>query len=430
MKKGLHKITDTFSVLTFFVAILFFVNCYMYLFRYHSGYIYTNAFNYNELNFPAENYHIQNLENLPNDSLRIIIEPNTPVCDWLIKDINGSYREHSVKHPTIKLHSGKRLYGIKAYGEVGLDSVSIEIEYTPHNRSTFISFCNLPLIEYNLYPVAFWTKLPKNISMQEVSDVKKILSDRIGISNNSSTLEKIIKIGKYLIHKLSPAAGNPSDTIKQLTPLMQYFLACAKKDHVDCANYTDIYFLFADCAGIPTRRIGVAGKIGNVVTSGHAFDESYIKEQKRWAFVDLTSKKLMVLNDTREVLNTIDVLNLTSSKTFEGIKAVIVDSLNRIDSVPYEQVKIFETEYFKPTAKFFYVNDDINDKMGFMDSFREYLGEKSHYGIYYSGTLKIDNSRHYLKLFVFKTFVAAFIIWLIVCICRVYRFLKANRGEK
>ncbi len=427
-KKDTRNGIDYFFVLTLFVVMLFFINCYMYLFRYHAGYMYTNAFNYNQLYFPAENCRIQDLENLPNDSLRITILPAPLVCDWAIKDINGNYREQSVRCPTIKLLSGNHLYKIKASKDTGIDSVLIEIEYTPHDGNTFISFCNVPLIEYNLYPIGFWTKLPKNISVQEVSEVKKILADSVGISDSNSTKEKIIKIGKYLIGKLSPMAGPPSDTIKQLTPLGQYRLACSKKDHVDCANYTDIYFLFANCAGIPTRRIGIAGKLGTVVTSGHAFDESYIKEQKRWAFVDLTSKKLMVLNNNNEILNTIDMLNLTNSKNFGCIKTII-DSLKKIDSVPYTRVKISETEYFKPTSEFYYVNDDVNNKMGFIDLFREYLGEKSHYGIYYSGTLKIDNSRHYLKLFVFRTSAVIFIIWLMVCLYRLLYFFKTRRRQ-
>ena len=423
------KLHNTFFTLTLFTGVLFLINCYMYVFRYHHGYMYTEAFNYNELYFPDENYRIQNLESLPEDSLRIIILPTSSSFDWVINDSVNRYTEKASKHPTIKLRNGKHLYKIKASGSQGLDSLVMEIEYHRSDGGIFVSSCNLPMIEHPLYPIANWTKLSKNITTEEISEVKKILKDTIGVSDTGSTIERIALIGKYLIGKLGPLAGHTPDSIKQLSPLRQYMLACAKKGHVDCESYCQIYFLFANCAGIPTRKIGVSGKLSNAVIAGHVFDESYIKEQRRWAFVDLTYKNIIVFAGGGKVLNTIDLLNINSSANYDNIRVLSIDSLSRIDTVPYFLVKNSESEIFISAAKLYWPHPDINNNMSFIESFEEYLGERSHYGIYYNGTFKIDNGRHYLKLFAFLVFAVSFTLWISLVILRMFNFSK-NRKSK
>ncbi len=426
-KEGRINIFNFFPFLTLIVICLFLVNRYLYIHRYDGGYMYTQAVNYNEFYFPEEKIHIQNLESLSNDSLRIDVAPTQPISDWKIKDTNGSFIEKSQKTPTLKLYNGKHRYVIYTTGKSCPDSIVIQIECHFRDAYTFISFCSLPMIENMLYPLSTWTKLPDNISEQEINETKKILRDSIGIGDTTTTLKTIIKIGTYLENKLRPVTGTPSDSIKSLTPLRQYQLACGRKDHVDCADYSDIYFLFANCAGIPTRRIGIAGWINGIGNSGHVLNESYVKEQNRWAVVDLTYKKILELTDKMEVLNTIDLLNNNSSGLISGIRSVIVDSLNHLDTVPYCRVNNSEIVYFKPTTQFYCINPDINNNMSFKDLFKEYLGEKSHFGIYYGGTFKIDNSKHYLALFIFKTSVAIFIFWLLVSIYQLFKLFKERR---
>ena len=286
------------------------------------------------------------------------------------------------------------------------------------------------MIEYPLFHVNRWTKLNKTISEKEISDVKKILREELMINDSTSTIEKIKKIGVFLVSKLRPSEGTPSDSIKQLTPLTQYNLAYSKKDHIDCANYADIFHLFANCAGVPTRKIGVAGWMDYIITSGHVFDECYISEQQKWAFVDLTSKKLMVLNSSNEVLNTIDLLNAINSKSFEGKTALFINANNEIDPVPYGKVNQSEDEYFKQTASFYIIKEDINNDMSFMESFKEYLGTKSHYGAYYNGTIQIDNNKHYLKLYTFQISVLLFFLWLITLVIKLIMLLRKSFTRK
>ncbi|MDO9000634.1 MAG: hypothetical protein Q7W45_12775 [Bacteroidota bacterium] len=399
-----------FIFFTLLIILLFFINRYMYINRF-SGYLYTERLNYNEFYYSEKTLRVQGFQAEQNDSLKIKILPLPKKSIWIIKDSKGNSYTVINELPTIKLLKGKANYTLTASGDNNLPVITLEIESLPEQEYTDVLFCSLPLLEYQLFPIERWTKLNKTISENEINEVKKIIKNEILITDSNTTLEKLEKIGLYLVSKLRSAEGAPSGEIKQLSPLTQYNLACSKKDEIDCGNYADIFHLFANCAGIPTRKIGVAGWIDYITTSGHVFNESYISEQEKWAFVDLTSKKLMVLNSTNEVLNTIDLLNARISKTFEGKTAIVVNSKNEIDSVPYAQINQAEDEHFKRTASFYIIKEDINNEMNFKETFKEYLSTTSHYGPYYNGTIKVDNSKHYLKLYTFQISVFLFFIW-------------------
>lgn len=408
---------------TLLMVLLFFINRYMYINR-NNGYLYTEKLNYNEFYYSDETYRIRDLYSLPNDSLELRILPAPKRSKWLIEDSKGNSYTLLDELPTLKLLKGKVNYSVTSLSDKEPVVIKLEIEYLPEDNSTYVMFCNIPMIEYPLFPIERWTKLSRAISQKEISAVKKILREEIMVEDSNTTIDKIEKIGKYLIAKLRPSEGTPSDEIKRLTPLAQYNLACSKKDHIDCADYADIFHLFANCAGVPTRKIGVAGWMDNVIISGHVFNESYIEEQEKWAFVDLTSKKLMVLNSGKEVLNTIDLLNAVNSKTFEGKTALYMNANNQLDSVAYGKVNASEEEYFKQAASFYIIKEDISNNMSFAESFKEYLGTTSHYGPFYNGTIKTDNSKHYLKLYTFQISVLLFLLWIVMLVIRLVLLVK------
>jgi hypothetical protein len=411
-----NKLVFGFTVL---IIILFFINRYMYLNR-ANGFLYTDAVNYNQFYYIDKDYRIVGFENMAGDSLRLKILPEPKKFDWNIKSSDHNYTLRATSLPKIKLIPGTNSYEISSHGTDGLDSISLTIEFLKKDNSVMIENSSLPIIEYDLFPMEKWTKIPDKISQNEIDEVKKILKEEVKITGQEETVEKISRIGRYLIQQLKPHEGKSLSEFKLLTPLEQFKRARAKKNKVDCANYSDIYFLFANCAGIPTRRIGVAGTIDHVTTSGHVFNESYVREQQKWAFVDLMSKKLMVLNGKNAVLNTVDLLNINRMKVYGKTRTITVDSLNKIDSVGYKLTNYSEVEYLKPTVSIYSINANINDNMGFIDTFKEYLGTSSHYGTYYINTIMIDNSKHYIKLHVFEASAALFFFWLLLIILKIF----------
>lgn len=404
---------------------LFFYNKSLYNNRFN-GYLYTDSVNYNELYFPEEAYKIKGLSPQAGDSLKLNISPIPQKNNWtILNSTEQSYILKSVELPTIKLIEGINTYTLTSEENYkSIKSIIITIEYLPNNNYTFIVNSTLPLIEYELFPIDRWTKFSNSITKKEISETNKIISEQIKLNDSLPTVEKIKIISSYLVNQLRPSEGSPVGDIKQQTPLTQYQIACSKKNKIDCANYADIFHLFANCAGIPTRKIGVAGWMNGLTTSGHVFNECYIKEQQKWAFVDLTSKKTMVLNTHQEVLNSVDLLNAINANDFDGKHAVILDSSNNIKTVDYKTVNQSEVDYFKPTISLYVIKENINENMDFKESFNEYLSTNSHYGTYYNNTIKVDNGKYYFKLFVYKISLWLFGLWCFYITIRIILILK------
>lgn len=417
-------------VFTLTLAGLFFYNKHLYDNRFN-GYLYTDCVNYNELYFSEETYRIKGLKVKDADSLMLNISPNPAKINWTILDPTGhSYTLKSVELPTIKLKEGINTYTVTSDADhKTIKSIVISIEYLPEDNYTFIVNSTLPLIEYEIFSTTRWTAFSNSVTENELLETKKIIAENIKLSDSLPTIEKIKLISSFLVSRLGQSEGSPFGDMKQQTPLSQYNLACSKQNKVDCAIYTDVFHLFANCAGIPTRKIGVAGWMDYIGISGHVFNECYIKEEGKWAFVDLTSKKVLVLNENNEVLNSVDLLNSINAKTFTGKQAIVFNSSATLDTVNYESVNQSEIDYLKPTVSLYVIKENINENMAFKESFKEYLSETSHYGTYYVNTIKVDNSKHYYKLFVYKFGLALLCIWFLYIAFRVVIFFK-NRLRK
>jgi hypothetical protein len=55
-----------------------------------------------------------------------------------------------------------------------------------------------------------------------------------------------------------------------------------------------------------------------IVYTGHAFAESFIREQSRWAYVDLSQGQVYVTNKRGEVLNTAELFHLNLQDAFDS----------------------------------------------------------------------------------------------------------------
>lgn len=172
--------------------------------------------------------------------------------------------------------------------------------------------------------------------------------------------------------------------------------------------------------------MGVAGWIDYTGISGHVFNESFIKEQGKWVMVDLTSNKLAIVNKEGYPLNSIEIFNANLSGFNSDIFVLTPDSVfSDFNVVPFSKMNSSEKMHFKPTAEIYAIKEDINEQMNFSETFKEYLSESSHYGTYYSGNKKIDNSKHYLKLYTYKTSLLVFYTWLFVVVIKLIMALNS-----
>ena len=79
---------------------------------------------------------------------------------------------------------------------------------------------------------------------------------------------------------------------------------------------------WANRAGVPTRFVFNARTQDNTIAySGHAFAESYIREQGRWAYVDLSQGQCYITNREGQVLNTAELFQLNQQNAFDSTYA-------------------------------------------------------------------------------------------------------------
>lgn len=342
------------------LAILLVVNIFFFINRNTNPHlIYAKKANYAEIYYVDEAPHISGFKTLINDSVFIEINRDNNKYKWeVFVDDSISYSEFDY-NPTIKLLNKTHSY--KIYYSPAIDTIKLDImltkkeEYQKANYSGetnyFIRKNSIPIISTPLFSSKKWVSDYSEVQDNQNREALNLLHNEMKVKETDSTLVKIEKIGAYIISTMEGHVGIPSDTMCYLTPLEQFNFARNNKSDIWCGNFSNIYAYFANLSGIPTRKCGAGGTVDGISLSGHAFCESYIKEQNRWAFVDLTSKKLYVYNTHKQVLNTIDILFLQHTGIKEGISAKIYDQ-GSVVIKKYEEVDGSERNYFRRGAIF------------------------------------------------------------------------------
>lgn len=394
-----------FILCSIFVFLLLIINLWIFLHR-HDGYAYTELLNYNQLYEISEADRIVGFERQSENSLLVKISSSLKNTSWLVKYDNGdSSVINNSNFPVLKFSERIHHYEIKFLNHPEHPAISLDIDYSPKNiyeekgnsipTNYEISNSSVPIGNYKLYGLSEWKYKNTRITQEEIKEAKKILETEIEILSTDNSLIKIEKIGKYVLDKLQTEEGIPNDVMNKLSPLNQFRFVCSKKSKLWCGNYAGIFNFFADCANIPARMVSIEGNLDEVDFSKHIFSECYIREQNRWAFVDLNSRKLNVRNLEGMFLNTVDLLNINTLKNYETITALCYNN-GKTDTIPYEEVNQSEKHFFSNNAKFVFYFSEINT----MGKIKSYISANPYFAVY-SNTVAISNAKFYLKIFLF-----------------------------
>lgn len=210
--------------------------------------------------------------------------------------------------------------------------IESSIPYTDTKRYSFDDFCDLSWIdesEKNYISDIVYNELKVDTCQSTLNKIK-LLTSHIG-----NIAEKNIKVGlKYQWNTY--------------TACQIYQKAREGLTKMTCNEFSEIYYVFANIAGIKTRRVGVVGfgdSDGIVKLSGHHFNESFIPEQNKWAFVDITSHKAFVLNEENRVLNSFELFMANVSENYEGLTSQTIKGDSTIIE-PYIRNSSNEEYYF------------------------------------------------------------------------------------
>ena len=334
-----------------------------------SSYVRTPA-NLDSIYSIAETPRITGLNITSTGVLDVRFSPSLSSNHWKIIPDGGDPYIIKKTYPQIKLLSDTHTYGIvPVNNDNESDNITLRIQYVPARRYTdanlsrgdayHLIWASIPVGDSEVYSLDDWAGYVDNdpdiLKAREILDFNNLIDD------NFTTLEKIEAVSKFLLDRLDTKRGIPSGKMQNRPPLQMYEYAINNVSGIWCSNFAKIYNLFANAAGIKTRRIVVAGNLDAVSLSGHCFAESYIPEQNRWAFVDLAYKKLYIYNDKEGmVLNTIDLFHVIHMDHYNGLNSVIYTG-GDIVNINYENVSDSERYYFSKSAVFTFVSPNKPD---------------------------------------------------------------------
>lgn len=347
------------------------INLYIY-FHKNNGYIYDMS-NYVSLYYPSEVPSISKIRNAEKDSVEIILNKDSEETSWEIKYKDKTERISAV-FPIIYLpftdvnsiydfeitnmNSGFRFTIKIQRQETGSILVlNSSIPYTSIDRYSFDFFCDIS-----------W------ISQDEQDAVLKILHQTLKIDTCTSSLSKIKVISRH-INNVTRKNGDIGLNYwwNNYTAYQLYGKCINGETNLTCNEYLEIYYLFANLAGVKTRRIGLIGhgdSDGLVKLSGHHFNESYVDELNRWIFVDLSFNKAFVLNSHGTPMNTFELYMANVSNNTSDLFAAVLEG-DSIVFQPYEQVNNPEVDYFNGNCLIQYKNG--NDRFNTFNQFTRYI---------------------------------------------------------
>jgi len=296
---------------------------------------------YATLYYPLDLPTIRSWDILERDSIRVHLSGADHVTEWTVLN-NGSnpqtsrgpapafhidtmfhelhtYRISSVPadaYPPFEI--AMRFYPTEFYAERGMDRGNV---YNVH--------ANVPCGKFEQFTVADWVDDYAYVGEAGLAEARRILRDEIGIRPEDPTFTKMEKLTPFLRKKLVNSGGVPRNDERWMNAWELYNDMVYGTGKGWCTQNGQIYTFWANLAGIPTRFVfGSRTENNEVVYTGHAFAESFVREQGRWAFVDLSKGHMYITNKMGEVLNTVELMHLNQHNAFDSTNVrVYVDRL-------------------------------------------------------------------------------------------------------
>lgn len=181
-----------------------------------------------------------------------------------------------------------------------------------------------PVGKFPQLAVSDWVDDYQYVGAENLAEADRIIREDAGVQPGEPTLIKLEKIFRHLRQKLVNARGVPKDDFRWMNPFLIYQEMVAGTGKGWCTQHAQILVFFANCAGIPTRLLLGSRTQGNqFLYTGHTWAETFIAEQGRWAFVDLSSGLIYISDKNGQVLNTAEIMHLNQHDAFENTFARI-----------------------------------------------------------------------------------------------------------
>jgi hypothetical protein len=324
-----------FAYLTGLLALLILAaNLYVFFTREWESSFYPAS--YATIYYPLDVPTIRNWTVVARDSLQLNLVCNTTVTEWKVLTDGGKEQRAWGMHPVFKIdttHSVLHSYRFVPVPEYICPAIEVSVRcffkefYASlgmQHDDVYIVRANVPCGEFEQYAVADWVDDYTYAGEKNLVDAQRILKDDMGILRSEPTFAKMEKLLPFLRKKLQGTGGVPKDDERWMDPFTLYTELVAGTAKGWCTQNAQVFVFWANQAGIPTRFVfGARTENNTIVYTGHSFAECFIKEQSRWAFVDLQASQIYITDKQGEVLNSAELFHLNQHNAFDSTFARI-----------------------------------------------------------------------------------------------------------
>jgi hypothetical protein len=316
----------------FLAVVLLALNVYVFLNReWESSFFPTTyATLYYSLDVPT----IREWRVVDRDRLELDLVCSAPVQAWRVIGPDGTEQRADASRPSFRIDtafSALHPYRLIPVPENVCVPIDLSFRFYPEEfygrlgmkrKDVYIIRSSVACGDFPQYSVADWTDSYDYVGPEGLAAADKILAEEVGIRPGDPTILRMEKLAPYLRRKLQGSGGVPKDDERWMNPWDLYNEMVKGTGKGWCTQNAQVWTFWANRAGIPTRFVFNARTQDNTITyTGHAFAESFIREQGRWAFVDLSHGTIYVMNRHGAVLNSAELLHLNMQDAWDSVFA-------------------------------------------------------------------------------------------------------------
>lgn len=197
-----------------------------------------------------------------------------------------------------------------------------------------VNSVNLPTVLSDPAPFSRWVPDVAAVLPEEAAAAHKMLGAE-GFDPTAPTRKKIEFLAAFVRRHMP--SGSPPPYLNTISPWQVFLEGNREGAGSFCFQWSLAYGYLANAVGIPTRNLFTGGAMDEVDMGSHAFSESYIREEARWAYVDPTNDIAYVTNPAGDVLTGADLYMAVVTKTDAPLTARVLTK-EGMGSVPFPDV--------------------------------------------------------------------------------------------
>lgn len=310
-------------------VLLLIINLYVFFTREWESSFYPTS--YATLYYPLDIPTIKKWNLVERNRLQLNLATASTISEWKVLTDGGKEQIVTGTKPTFLIDTTLAVlhtYKLIPITKEAIQPVEISIRFYGEefyatqgmkHTDVYIVRANVPCGDFEQFSVKDWVDDYTYVGEKGLADADRVLSEEVGIRESDPTFVRIEKLAPYLRKKLKGSGGVPKDDERWMNPLRLFGEMVAGTGKGWCTQNAQVWVFWANRAGIPTRFVfGARTQDNTIVYTGHSWAESYIREQNRWAFVDLSQAEFYITDKEGQVLNTADILHLNQHNAFDS----------------------------------------------------------------------------------------------------------------